>query len=297
MRMRQWSQGYYNGLMTRIATPLNADLHCHSRISDGVLAPDELARRARRNGVDLWSLTDHDELSGLAEAASTCEEIGLHFIPGVEVSATWAGKTVHIVGLNIDPGNQALKAGLQAIRSGRVERAQKIAKRLEAMGVSGSYEGAVRYASNPQLLSRTHFARFLLEEGYCRSMQEVFNRYLGDERSGNVHVHWSKLEEAVGWITGAGGRAVIAHPGRYTFDTTQADAFFDAFKQLGGEGLEVITGSHKPEQYNKYVEVALRYGFLASRGSDFHAPGESHIDLGELPSLPSRLRPVWHDWA
>lgn len=283
--------------MTRIATSINADLHCHSRVSDGVLEPAELAGRAQRNGVEMWSLTDHDELAGLSEAASACHDMGLRFIPGVEISATWAGRTVHIVGLNIDPNNQNLKTGLQAIRAGRVERAQKIAQKLQAMGVSGSYEGALRYASNPQLLSRTHFARFLLEQGYCKSMQEVFNRYLGDGQSGNVHVHWSKLEEAVQWITGAGGRAVIAHPGRYTFDAVQADAFFEAFQQLGGEGIEVITGSHRPEQYNKYVQVALRYGFLASRGSDFHAPNESHVDLGTLPNLPDKLKPVWHDWV
>lgn len=282
--------------MTRNTHSLNADLHCHSLVSDGVMAPAALARRAAENGVQLWSLTDHDELAGLREAREACRGLDLPFITGVEISATWAGRTVHIVGLDIDPDNEALRNGLEAIRAGRVERAGQIAVRLEQMGVQGSYEGALRYAANPQLLSRTHFARFLLEQGYCKTMQEVFDRYLGDGRAGNVSIHWSRLEEAVGWIVGAGGRAVIAHPGRYTYDTIQQDAFFDAFRQLGGEGIEVVTGSHRPEQYREYAEVARRYGFLVSRGSDFHAPSESHIDLGRLPELPSGLKPVWHDW-
>lgn len=282
--------------MTRIATSLNADLHCHSVISDGVLEPAVLARRAAENGVQLWSLTDHDELSGLDEARAACREVDLPFVPGVEISATWANRTVHIVGLNIDPGHEPLRQGLEAIRADRAGRARQIAQRLEQMGVEGSYEGALRYAANPQLLSRTHFARFLLEQGHCKTMQEVFDRYLGDGRSGNVRVDWARLEDAVQWIIGAGGRAVIAHPGRYVYDAIQAEAFFDVFKQLGGEGIEVVTGSHRPEQYREYAEVARRYGFLASRGSDFHAPSESHIDLGSLSDLPSGLKPVWHDW-
>lgn len=283
--------------MTRNTTSLNADLHCHSLISDGVLTPAVLAQRAAQNGVQLWSLTDHDELSGLDDARAACRDLDLPFVAGIEISATWAKRTVHIVGLNIDPQHQALKQGVARIRAGRVDRARQIAQRLEKMGVQNSYEGALRYAANPQLLSRTHFARFLLEQGYCKTMQEVFDRYLGDGRSGNVRVDWATLEEAVQWIVGAGGRAVIAHPGRYIYDATQADAFFDAFRQFGGQGIEVVTGSHRPEQYREYADVARRYGFLASRGSDFHAPSESHIDLGALPDLPSDLKPVWHDWV
>lgn len=276
---------------------LNADLHCHSLISDGVLTPSVLARRAAERGVQLWSLTDHDELSGLAEAQAACQELDLPFVPGVEISATWAKRTVHIVGLNIDPAYEPLKQGLASVRAGRVDRARLIGQRLEGMGVPNSYEGALRYASNPELVSRTHFARFLLEQGYCKTMQEVFDRYLGERRSGNVRVDWAKLEDAVQWIVGAGGRAVIAHPGRYSYDSTQMDVFLDAFKQLGGEGIEVVTGSHRPEQYREYAEVARRYGFLASRGADFHAPAESHVDLGSLPDLPAGVKPVWHDWV
>lgn len=283
--------------MTRDLHLLNADLHCHSVISDGVLRPAELARRAAENGVELWSLTDHDALAGLDEACEACRKVNLAFIPGVEISATWANRTVHIVGLNIDPANKALNAGLQSIRSARLDRAHQVAARLENMGVQGSYEGAMRYASTPQLLARTHFARYLIDQGYCKTMQEAFDRYLGDGRSGNVRVHWSRLEEAIHWIVGAGGRAVIAHPGRYTFDPTQAEAFFQAFCDMGGVGIEIVTASHQAEQYREYADVARRFGFLASRGSDFHSPSESHVDLGSLPPLPPNLKPVWHDWV
>lgn len=282
--------------MTR-APPLNADLHSHSTISDGVLTPAEIAIRAHANGVGMWALTDHDELSGLAEAGQAARALGLRFIPGVEISVTWANQTVHIVGLNIDPGNQALSGALVGIRAGRMARAKEIARRLEAQGIPGSLEGALPYAANPESISRTHFARFLIERGYCKNMQMVFDKYLGDKKPAGVRVQWAKLDDAVDWITGAGGRAVIAHPGRYTYSATQYGALFDQFKQSGGEGIEVITGSHTPDQYRQYAVIARQYGFLASRGSDFHSPTESRIDLGGLPSLPADLKPVWHDWG
>lgn len=218
------------------------------------------------------------------------------FVPGVEVSVTWAKQTVHILGLGINELDTKLNAGLEGIRSGRLVRAQEMAKRLAAMGVPGSYEGALPYAANPLLISRTHFARFLVEQGYCKNMQMVFDKYLGENKPANVPVHWSTLEEAVDWIRGANGRAVIAHPGRYEYTAMQFNALFDRFKELGGEGIEVVTGSHTPDQYAEYARVARRYGFMASCGSDFHSPKEMRLDLGELPPLPSGLTPVWHDW-
>lgn len=278
-------------------SPLNVDLHCHSSVSDGVLAPAVLAERASRNGVDVWSLTDHDELSGLAEAGRAARELGMVFIPGVEVSTTWANQTVHVVGLNVDVNNAVLQDGLNGIRAGRIERAREMACRLEAQGVAGSYEGALRYAGNPGLLSRTHFARFMVEQGLCKGMQDAFDKYLGDGKPGYVRVHWSSLGQAVSWILAAGGRAVLAHPGRYMYTPTQFGALFNDFKQLGGQGIEVVTGSHRPDQYRQYADIARQYGFLASRGSDFHAPGESRIDLGAMPALPPGLTPVWHDWV
>src|SRR5690606_31883906 len=185
---------------------------------------------------------------------------------------TWAGHTVHIVGLNLNEHDEPLNAGLADIRGGRAIRARKMADRLASLGIPDSYEGALPFAGNPDLISRTHFARFLVEQGYCKTMQDVFNKYLADGKPGYVPVHWSTLEQAVGWIIGAGGRAVIAHPGRYLYTPMQFDALFEQFKDLGGEAIEVVTGSHTPDQYSEYARVAKRFGFLASAGSDFHSP-------------------------
>lgn len=278
------------------APTLNIDLHCHSTVSDGALAPRDVAQRAHANGVDVWALTDHDEVGGLAEAASAARDLGMRFTTGVEISVTWAGLTVHIVGLRFDPENTVLVEGLRKTRSGRAERARRIGERLADMGMPGAYEGALPFAGNPELISRTHFARYLVQAGYCPDVQAVFTRHLGDDRPGHVPMQWATLAEAVGWIRAAGGQAVIAHPGRYKYTPTQFGALFDEFLQLGGVGIEVTTGSHTVEEARQYAEVARRYGFLASRGSDFHSPKESRIDLGRLPSLPSDLKPVWHDW-
>lgn len=277
--------------------PLNADLHCHSVCSDGVLRPGELAARAQARGVQLWALTDHDEVAGLDEARAAAQDLGLPFIDGIEISVTWAGQTVHIVGLHIDPRNAALNAGLEGIRTGRLARARRMADALQALGIPGSYEGALAYAGNPRLVSRTHFARFLVEQGRSTHMQAAFDRYLGEGKPAYAPGDWASLAEAVGWIVAAGGRAVIAHPGRYRYDRLQFDALFDEFKQLGGQAIEVVTGSHRPDQYGQCADVARRYGFLASCGSDFHSPSESRRDLGSMPPLPPGLTPVWHDWV
>jgi len=275
---------------------LNIDLHSHSTVSDGMLAPCAVAQRAHANGVDVWALTDHDEISGLAEAAQAAQELGMLFVPGVEISVTWAGQTVHIVGLHFDVTNKALHQGLQATRAGRAERARRIGERLAAMGMPGAYEGALSFARNPELISRTHFARFLVDTGYCPDVQTVFNKYLADDRPAQVPMQWATLPEAVGWILGADGTAVIAHPGRYKYTSMQLSTLFDEFLALGGTGIEVTTGSHSVEDARRYAEVARRYGLLASRGSDFHSPTESRVDLGCLPPLPADLKPVWHDW-
>ncbi len=289
----QWA-GLYNRGMNN-AVP-NVDLHCHSTVSDGVLSPADVAQRACANGVDVWALTDHDEVGGLAQAGATARELGMRFITGTEVSVTWAGQTVHIVGLGFDAADAALVAGLRKTRGGRAERARRMGERLADMGMPGAYEGALPFAGNPELVSRTHFARYLVQAGYCPDVQTVFNKYLGDDCPGHVPMQWASLADAVGWIVGAGGRAVIAHPGRYKYSALQFDALFDEFLQLGGVGIEVTTGSHTPDEARHYAQVARRYGFLASRGSDFHSPRESRADLGALPPLPDDLKPVWHDW-
>lgn len=277
-------------------TALNVDLHCHSTVSDGVLPPAEVARRAHANGVDVWALTDHDEVGGLAQAGAAARELGMRFITGTEISVTWAGQTVHIVGLGFDADNEALARGLRNTRAGRAERARRMGERLADMGMPGAYEGALPFAGNPELVSRTHFARYLVQAGYCPDVQAVFNKYLGDDCPGHVPMQWACLADAVAWIRAAGGRAVIAHPGRYKYSPLQFNALFDEFLQCGGEGIEVTTGSHTADEARHYAGVARRYGFLASRGSDFHSPQESRADLGSLPALPDDLKPVWHDW-
>ncbi|MDR3480301.1 MAG: 3',5'-nucleoside bisphosphate phosphatase [Burkholderiaceae bacterium] len=276
---------------------LNVDLHCHSTVSDGVLAPAALAARAKANGVDIWALTDHDEVDGIAEARTAAAAIGLAYVAGVEVSVTWAGSTVHIVGLQIDETNPALAKGLANTRNGRLERAHEIAAELAAVGVPDAFEGALKFAGNPDLLSRTHFARYIIQLGICSSVTEVFKKYLIEGKPGYVPHRWATLQNAVTWIREAGGIAVVAHPGRYKFSDLAFDEFIQEFKRQGGTAMEVTTGSHSVDQYDYYAGVASRYGLLASRGSDFHSPNESRADLGALPPLPAGLTPVWHDWA
>lgn len=272
---------------------MNADLHCHSNVSDGLLAPAEVARRAHAGGVTVWSLTDHDELGGQSEARAAAEALGIRYLPGVEISVTWAARTLHVVGLGVNPSCPTLVEGLRATRNGRTARAQAMAAALEAVGIPGAYEGALRFVSNPDLISRTHFARFLVEKGFAPSTADVFDRFLGEGKPGYVPHRWATLENAVGWIGAAGGIAVIAHPGRYRYTPLEFDALFGAFVDLGGRAIEVVTGSHTPDQYREYADVARRFGFEASRGSDFHAPGEGRVELGALPPLPPDLTPVW----
>ena len=275
---------------------LNADLHCHSNISDGTLKPAEVAARAKANGVELWALTDHDEVGGIAEARAAAEAADLPYVTGVEISVTWAGKTIHIVGLGVDETDAALLQGLARTRNGREPRAKEMAEKLAALGIPSAYEGAMKYAGNPDLLSRTHFARYLVEIGKGESIQDVFKNYLVEGKPGYVPHRWAYLKDAVRWIRDAGGAAIVAHPGRYKLSDLAFDEFVNEFKQSGGTGIEVITGSHSPDQYDTYANVARRYGLLASRGSDFHGPEESRVDISTLPPLPSDLQPVWHDW-
>ncbi|GKS88097.1 3',5'-nucleoside bisphosphate phosphatase [Acidovorax sp. SUPP2539] len=272
---------------------LNADLHCHSVVSDGTLTPEELAARAHANGVQLWALTDHDEIGGQHRAMAAAASHGLPYLTGVEISVTFADTTVHIVGLGFDPDNRQLSQGLAATRGGRGERAMEMSRQLAQVGIRGAYEGALRYVGNPELISRTHFARFLVETGVCRDTSEVFRKYLTEGKPGYVPHRWATLGNAVRWIHEAGGIAVIAHPARYKFSANAEYALFTEFIQHGGRGVEVVTGSHSVAEYGVYAAMATELNLAASRGSDFHSPDESHTDLGALPSLPGALTPVW----
>ena len=272
---------------------LNVDLHCHSKASDGLLSADEVARRAAANGVELLALTDHDNLDGLAAARAVADEAGMQFVNGVEISIEWGGLQVHILGLNFDATDPALNAGLESIRSGRVDRAQRMSAELEKIGIPGCFDGAMRHAENPHLISRAHFARYLVEIGVCKDVRSVFESYIVPGRPGYVDHQWVTLAEALGWILGAGGIAAVAHPGRYKLSRPDLHTFLDEFKSLGGQAIEVVSGSHSVANVALFGRLAREYDFLASCGSDFHGPGESYIDLGQLAPLPAGLTPVW----
>lgn len=276
---------------------VNVDLHCHSTVSDGTLSPEAVVERAAARGVAWLALTDHDEVRGVSRAEARARTLGLGFIPGVEISVTWAGTTVHIVGLGVREDDAGLRAGLDQTRNGRAARAAEMADGLAAVGIPGAFEGAMRFVGNPDLISRSHFARYLVEAGICEDVGEVFTKFLVEGKPGFVPHRWARLCDAVHWIRGAGGVAVIAHPGRYRFDDLHLHTFIDEFISAGGEGIEVVTSAHTQEEARRFARYATQYGLRASRGSDFHGPAESRVDLGQLPPLPDGVEPIWAQWG
>lgn len=274
----------------------DVDLHCHSSVSDGSLAPEAVVARAAAQGVRVLALTDHDEVGGLDLARAAAAAAGIAFIDGVEISVTWRGGSVHIVGLRIDPVHPTLTEGLESVRSGRIARAKRISESLAEEGIAGAFEGALKFAANPNMIGRTHFARYLAEIGVVPDAKSAFKRFLVPGKPGFVPHEWTDLATAVSWIRASGGCAVMAHPGRYRLSAGALDDLLEEFRAAGGEAIEVITGSHSPDQYALFAEIAKSRGFLASRGSDFHAPGEGDADFGKLPPLTRGLTPVWHDW-
>jgi 3',5'-nucleoside bisphosphate phosphatase len=274
---------------------VNLDLHCHSTASDGALAPAVLVRRAAAHGVDVLALTDHDQLDGLAEAREAADAAGIRFVDGVEISVTWRGVTLHVIGLQIDPSEEILVTALEAVRAGRLERAREMARSLDSVGIHGSFEGALQHAENPAMVSRTHFARYLAEIGAVSDVRGAFRRYLVAGKPGYVPHRWAALGDALRWIGAAGGQAVLAHPGRYSLSAGAMEALMEEFRGGGGAGIEVVTGSHAPDQYALFAAIAAKHDLSASRGSDFHGPGEG-VELGALPALDARLRPIWQRW-
>ena len=275
---------------------LRYDLHSHSTRSDGLLSPTELVRRAAQRGVDVLALTDHDELSGLEEARETARESGIRLIDGAELSVSWREVTLHVLALGIDPSCAMLADGLHAIRTGRATRARRIAAALAASGIPDAYAGALKFVTSESLISRTHFARFLVESGYVRDMRDVFKHYLSRGKPGYVEHDWVSLPTAVEWIRAAGGKAVLAHPGRYKVGREGMRELLGEFRDVGGHGIEVLSSSHTAEQNETFVRHARVFGLLASTGSDYHGPGESWVDLGDMPPLPLGAAPVWKDW-
>jgi predicted metal-dependent phosphoesterase TrpH len=275
--------------------PSRIDLHSHSIVSDGTLTPGMLVEHAAMHGIRLLALTDHDDVAGLPEAAESASRHGITLINGVEISATWNTRTLHVVGLKVSPSHLPLLAGLADIRQGRHQRAEGMAVSLEKIGIPGSLEGAYAYAGGG-IISRTHFARFLVEKGYARDVSAVFKKFLVKGKPGYFEHRWASLEDAVSWITGSGGIAVLAHPGRYDLGRTNMLTLLHEFRELGGKGLEVVTGSHTPEMVPHFVRLAHQFDLLASLGSDYHGPGHAYIEMGRLPELPRGCLPVWHDW-
>ena len=275
----------------------NFDLHNHSTCSDGLLSPKQLIELAARTGTDAIALTDHDNTEGLDEARDTAQHAGIDFVPGVEISVSWGDTVLHVVGLNIDPAAAVLQQGLDSIRQGRLGRAQRIGDALGKLGFENTFDAALALAKNERLLSRTHFARHLVERGAVKDIQGAFDKYLARGKPGYVSHRWAGFEDAVSWIRGSGGVAVLAHPGRYDLKPMMRAEVLKEFKAYGGAAIEVVTGSHRPEQYAMWQRVALEYGFLASRGADYHGPGESPCEPGRLPPLHASLTPVWSTWA
>jgi predicted metal-dependent phosphoesterase TrpH len=272
------------------------DLHCHSTWSDGLCTPGAVVERAAGRGVDVLALTDHDELGGLPEARAAADERGITLINGVEVSVSWETHTIHVLGLRVDPAEPLLAEGLATVRQGRSERARRMADSLAAVGIRGAYEGALQYVTSERLISRTHFARFLVETGRAAEVKDVFKRYLTRGKPGYVPHQWASLPDALAWIRAAGGQAVVAHPGRYPLSPTAMRRLLGEFRDLGGQAIEVISASHNAAQADEFATYARTFGFAASAGSDWHGPGESWLDLGALPPLPSDLEPVWQRW-
>ena len=275
---------------------INVDLHMHSTASDGVVPPSELAARGRANGLSLMALTDHDTLDGLAEAKASALDHGIGFVSGVEISVTWGGETLHLVGLGFDEAHPALAGNLRAMQDTRFERAQRMDAGLVAKGVPSVLEDALALAGKPNLLSRAHFARALVARGVCTHMQDVFDRYLTPNKPGYVPHQWAALGDAMGWIQAAGGTPVLAHPARYKLSATAHWALMQEFIGLGGQAIEVATGSHGQEEIRRYQRLSIELGLKASRGSDFHCPTESRCDVGRAPALPDGTAPLWADW-
>jgi hypothetical protein len=275
----------------------NIDLHNHSIISDGLMTPSEVVRLAHEGGVTMLALTDHDDVSGLVEAKQSADELGIAFITGVEISVSWRKRTIHLLGLNIDPDFPPLIEGLSVLREGRTLRAEYMGKELARAGISGALEGAKQKAHNPSIISRSHFARFLVDKGYAKDTAAVFKKFLVPGKVGYVAHEWVPFSEAIDWVLGAGGVPVIAHPGRYKLGINVLSDLLDEAVSLGVQGLEVVTGNHSPEQTEWFADECVRRHLLASRGSDFHGLGESRCLPGRLPDLPPRCAPVWQVWS
>lgn len=271
---------------------MRIDLHVHSSASDGVFSPAEVVRKAHANGVEVMALTDHDTVSGLKEARKEAEKLGMRFIDGVELSVSWGGRTIHVVSLGpkkFEPYRELS----EKLSKQRDLRARTIASKFDAMGIYNTYEQALDLAGNGLNLSRRHFALALVQRGTVGTEDEAFEKYLREEGPAFVKTQWMTLPEAMRFIRETEGVAVVAHPGRYNFAAplTTID-LLEEFKALGGDAIEVTTGSHFEAENERYTRVALNMGFLASTGSDFHGCKPGRPEPGLQEPLPDYLPTV-----
>lgn len=273
------------------------DLHSHSIASDGTLTPVALVQRAVAQGVTHLALTDHDTLAGLHEAKAAAQDCELQLVAGIELSAQWKGRAIHIVGLLLDIDCSELNTGIAKQQEFRAWRGLEIARRLEKKaGISNAYEGALSFVHG-DLLSRSHYARFLVEQGYARDFSKAIKKYLLKGKPGHVQGDWAPLADVVSWIRAAGGIAVIAHPARYNMTASKLRGLIADFIEAGGEAIEVVSGSHTPSDVKNMLGHALRFDLLASAGSDFHGPENRWIELGRLADMPESCTAVWQSDA
>ena len=268
------------------------DLHCHSNVSDGVLSPTELVRRAHEQGVTALALTDHDTTAGVVEAKEAAAQTGIKLIPGIELSASWQDKTFHIVGLGINPDYPPLFEATRHLQVIRLERAEQIAAKLEKKRIPGALEAVIK-AAGDSMITRTHFADFLVSHFHVSSQQDAFDRYLAKGKPAYVATAWAEMDLAVKWITQSGGVAVLAHPLRYRLTASWMKRLLTAFKQAGGQGIEVVTGRCNADEIKLAAKYANDFELAGSVGSDFHSPANPWVELGRLAPLPTNVKPVW----
>ncbi|ELY4663399.1 PHP domain-containing protein [Cronobacter muytjensii] len=273
------------------------DLHSHTTASDGLLTPEQLVHRAVEMGIHTLAITDHDTTAGLPAAHQEIARAGLalRLIDGVEISTLWENHEIHIVGLGIDIAHPAMIAFLEEQARRRTQRAERIAERLEKARIPGALEGARRLADGG-VVTRGHFARFLIEDGRANNMADVFKHYLARGKTGYVPPQWCTIEQAIDVIHHSGGQAVVAHPGRYQLSAKWLKRLLSAFAQAGGDAMEVAQCQQAPNERNQLASYAVQFGLLASQGSDFHQPCP-WIELGRRLWLPEGLTPVWHRWS
>lgn len=271
------------------------DLHCHSTASDGSLTPEAVVQRAHARGVGALALTDHDTTIGLAEAAEAARSFNMRFIAGIELTAQWQGRSLHVLGLNIQPNHPSVQQA-QAHQWGlRTERALAIAQKLSQLNLRGALEGAQRYAGQG-VICRPHFAQFIVDSGAAPSVNAAFKKYLAANKPADVKVNWPSLMQVIQWINDAGGIAVLAHPDKYTLTRTKLNQLLQAFTAEGGRGLEVISGRQLPGIADRLAVLAHTYNLLASCGSDFHHPNQPWQELGSFGKLPHICQPIWQAW-